>query len=356
MESAWNKFVSNVHLHRVVVLILLIAVLYYARSMMNTILLTFIFTYLVVHLVRLVERHFPKIHTTITVLVIYLLLCWGLYYVITDYLPLLVKQVAKMVDSLIQFYQSDDMKWIVRWINRYVSTKSIIGQAKHGVSFALNTLTSIGTLTVSVFMSFILSFFYTIELKQMNSFSKTFLSSPYLGWLFEDIYYFGQKFVNTFGVVLEAQFFIALCNTALTMICLFLMKMPQIIALGLMVFILSMVPVAGVIISLVPLSMVAYSVGGLRDVIYILIMILVIHMLESYVLNPKFMSSRTELPIFYTFVVLLVSEHFFGTWGLIVGVPIFTFLLDIAGIKTAGKNNKKIPRVKIETKRPSIKE
>jgi predicted PurR-regulated permease PerM len=48
------------------------------------------------------------------------------------------------------------------------------------------------------------------------------------------------------------------------------------------------------------------------------------------------MSSRTELPIFYTFVVLMVSEKLFGTWGLIVGVPIFTFLLDIMGVKSIG--------------------
>ena len=55
--------------------------------------------------------------------------------------------------------------------------------------------------------------------------------------------------------------------------------------------------------------------------------------MEAYVLNPKFMSSRTDLPIFYTFIVLLIGEHLFGTWGLIVGVPIFTFLLDVLGVK-----------------------
>src|SRR5699024_11407431 len=44
--------------------------------------------------------------------------------------------------------------------------------------------------------------------------------------------------------------------------------------------------------------------------------------------------SRTELPIFYTFVVLYVSEHLFGMWGLIVGIPVFTFLLDILGVKS----------------------
>ena len=63
-------------------------------------------------------------------------------------------------------------------------------------------------------------------------------------------------------------------------------------------------------------------------------MLCVVHALEAYVLNPKLMSSRTELPIFYTFVVLYVSEHLFGMWGLIVGIPVFTFLLDILGVKS----------------------
>ncbi len=116
-----------------------------------------------------------------------------------------------------------------------------------------------------------------------------------------------------------------------------------------MVFILSLIPVAGVIISLIPLSLVAYSVEGLRYVIYIFIVIMIIHAIEAYILNPKFMSSKTELPIFYTFVVLLVGEHFLGTWGLIVGVPIFTFLLDILGVKSVKKKKPQI--LKIEDKK-----
>ncbi|GJM80200.1 hypothetical protein HMSSN139_26960 [Paenibacillus sp. HMSSN-139] len=44
------------------------------------------------------------------------------------------------------------------------------------------------------------------------------------------------------------------------------------------------------------------------------------------------MSNKTHLPIFFTFLILLVSEHFLGVWGLIVGVPIFIFLLDIVEV------------------------
>ncbi|MEK1378164.1 AI-2E family transporter [Limosilactobacillus fermentum] len=333
MTDFWNKFTKKQELRRLVVLLVIVLVLYEARSLMNTILLTFIFTYLIVHWVRLVQRWIPRVPVTLVVLLSYLLLILGLFYVVTDYVPMLVNQLVKMTNSLITFYQSADMHWLMKYLNQFVSSSTLATQARHGVTLAVTTLTNFGTLLVAVAMSVILSFFYTIELRQMNEFSKTFLSSQYLSWFFKDLDFFGKKFVNTFGVVLEAQFFIALTNTALTMIALFFMKMPQIFALGLMVFILSLVPVAGVIISLVPLSMVGYSVGGIRYIVYLIIVILVIHMLESYILNPKFMSSRTELPIFYTFVVLLVSEHLFGVWGLIVGVPIFTFFLDIVGVK-----------------------
>lgn len=333
MIDFWNKFTKKQELRRLVVLLVIVLVLYEARSLMNTILLTFIFTYLIVHWVRLVQRWIPRVPVTLVVLLSYLLLILGLFYVVTDYVPMLVNQLVKMTNSLITFYQSADMHWLMKYLNQFVSSSTLATQARHGVTLAVTTLTNFGTLLVAVAMSVILSFFYTIELRQMNEFSKTFLSSQHLSWFFQDLDFFGKKFVNTFGVVLEAQFFIALTNTALTMIALFFMKMPQIFALGLMVFILSLVPVAGVIISLVPLSMVGYSVGGIRYIVYLIIVILVIHMIESYVLNPKFMSSRTELPIFYTFVVLLVSEHLFGVWGLIVGVPIFTFLLDIVGVK-----------------------
>lgn len=341
METGWQRIKNNVFLRRCLVLLLIIAFLYETREMMNTILLTFIFTYVIVHLIRFVQRYIPKMPTGLIVVITYLIILALLYFVVTVYVPMLADQVTKMVKSVMAFYESNASSRIMSYVTKYISKKDIMTQAKGAMTVALHTVKSVGTLTIATFMSLILSFFFTFELKQMKSFSSLFIKGGYLKWLFEDVYYFGKKFTNTFGVVLEAQFFIALCNTFLTMIGLAIMKMPQLVALGLMVFILSMVPVAGVIISLIPLSIVGYSVGGVRYVIYIFIMIMIIHAIEAYVLNPKFMASKTELPIFYTFLVLLVAEHFWGTWGLIVGVPIFTFFLDILGIKESNYSKKK---------------
>ncbi|MNP10721.1 hypothetical protein D3C76_1028810 [compost metagenome] len=71
--------------------------------------------------------------------------------------------------------------------------------------------------------------------------------------------------------------------------------------------------------------------------IYVLAMIAVLHFVEGYFLNPKLMSSKMNLPMFYTFIVLLFSEHYLGVWGLILGIPIFVFFLDILEINRENK-------------------
>lgn len=332
--NAWHRFIENVKLRRFCVLALVIFILWLARSMMSVVLLTFIFTFLITHLVRFIHK-VVRIPSIIVVLVTYAVVLAALYFGITNYLPKLITQVGKMITSVIAFYQNPDSNTneLFKFVNSYISTSNIMEQLRKGVSLAFTYITTIGSMGATFVMSLILSFFYTSELRQMKSFSNLFLDSDF-GWFFQDLAFFGRKFVNTFGVVLEAQFFIAICNTVITTVILIFMGMPQIMALAIMIFILSLIPVAGVIVSCIPLSIIGYSIGGIRDVIYILVMIAIVHVLEAYVLNPKFMSSRTELPVFYTFVVLLVSEHLFGVWGLIVGVPIFTFLLDILGVKS----------------------
>lgn len=340
MQLSWDKFVKNTTLRRGLVLLLIILVLWLMRSEMNMILFTFILTYIVVHWVRLVQRHFSKIPTALTVVVTYAIIILLVYLAITIYLPMVVNQIVKMVTSVMKYYRYHDVIKMYHWASRYISEGTIVSQTKRWLAISVKALTNFGTLTATFFLSLILSFFYTVQLDRMNSFSHLFLTSRF-SWIFQDIAFFGRKFVNTFGVVLEAQFMIAICNTVITTIGLTIMKFPQIFALSLMIFVLSLIPVAGVIISLIPLCLIGYTVGGVRDVIYVVIMIICVHCLESYVLNPHFMSSKTELPIFYTFIILLISEHLFGIWGLIVGVPIFTFFLDILGVKEIGKKSDK---------------
>ncbi|QVI34011.1 AI-2E family transporter [Lacticaseibacillus chiayiensis] len=331
--SAYEKFINNVPVRRTIVLFSVFLVLWFARSIMSDILLTFIFAFLVSRLIRATQRHW-HVRPFLIVVPVYVLVLLGLVYAAVHYVPAIVRQTITLFNSVQNFYNSDAFanNQIMQWVLQSTKSLNLAEQLKSGLSTVLEYAGNIGAMGLTLILSFILSFFFTIELDRLSEFGNLFLDSPF-GWYFKDLRYFAMKFINTFGVVMEAQIFIAFVNTVITTITLLFMRMPNVPSLAIMVFLLSLVPVAGVIISLIPLTIVGYTVGGWQDVIIILIMIAVIHVLEAYVLNPKFMSSRTQLPIFFTFVVLLVAERLFGTWGLIVGIPIFTFFLDVLGVK-----------------------
>jgi len=344
----YDKFVDNKRLRRFSLLVLVCLVFYLLRSMMSLFLLTFTFTFLSVQLVRTVQKKFPRVKPVWVIAPAYLIIIALLVFFIANYVPQLISQTAKMFSSLQKFYESDEIRSnpYLDWIYNYLQQINLDNQIKVAITQVVNYISSVGAVGFNIVISFLLSFFYTSQVEQMNAFGRQFLDSKY-GWVFSDMKYYGQKFVNTFGVVLEAQLMIAIVNTTLTTITLLFMKMPGIIALAVMVFLMSLIPVAGVIISMIPLSFVAYSVDGIRYVVYIVIMIIVIHLIETYFLNPQFMSSMTHLPIFFTFVVLIVSEELIGTWGLIIGIPIFVFFLDILGVHSITKNPKK-PRIKLK--------
>lgn len=345
--EAWNKFKANDSLRRFFVFLVICFVLYLIRGTLSMILLTFIFTFLILRLVKFIQR-WIRIPQSVIVIGIYVLIVSLFYFALTHYIPKIIYQTGQMVESVYHFYESpakDNV--ILEWIGQNLDAAEIKDQLKNGLSLALTYLTSIGSMGATFFLSFILSFFFSIEEGRVREFSQLFFTSK-IGWFSKDVAYLGEKFIRTFGIVLEAQFLIALANTVITTIGLYFMGLPQLLSLSIMVFILSLIPVAGAIISCIPLALIGYSIGGFTDVLYILGMIAVVHALESYVLNPKLMSSKTELPIFYTFIILLFSERFLGIWGLIVGIPIVVFLLDLLDVKAIKKAIK--PEGKTERK------
>ncbi|MBU5308547.1 AI-2E family transporter [Clostridioides mangenotii] len=307
--------------------------LFLINGMISVVLLTFVLTYITNKLVVTINN-ITKISKKSITIFIYLMIIVFLYMMFKYYIPILINQSMLMVDSLFQFYQDIKLESsLIGDIISKISFNEIKDQMSNGIKILVASVSNITSFGMTISISFLLSFFFNIEEEWVKSFSKMFLNSKF-GWFFKDLLYIGNKFIKTFGVVLEAQFLIALINTVLTVACLSIIKFPNLLSLAFVIFILGLIPVAGVIISFVPLTLIGYSTGGLKTIVYVFIIICIIHMIESYILNPKLMSKKTDLPIFYTFIILIFSEHFWGVWGLILGIPTFVFLLDLIDVKS----------------------
>lgn len=335
MEFSNELFQKN-GFKRFIVLTVLAIFLYVIRNLLDLFLLTFIFTYLMYRTQNYLSSHIKKVvrvHQKIIVVCLYLILASSLVLLLYAYVPLLVVQSRQVLKQILFVYKHPPNNPLINYLIVNLKQLDLVGYVDKGFDFLIKSFTSLSRWSFNIFVSLILSLYFLLDKNRIIQFTTGFETSN-IGGYYEEIKNLGIKFMRSFGQVIEAQILIALANSFLSVIALWLMGFPQVLGLGIMIFMLGLIPVAGVIISVVPLCMIAYNIGGLLHVAYVLIMIAVLHTLESYILNPRLMSARTKLPVFYTFLVLIVSEHFLGIWGLIVGIPIFIFLLDVLEVSS----------------------
>jgi predicted PurR-regulated permease PerM len=69
--------------------------------------------------------------------------------------------------------------------------------------------------------------------------------------------------------------------------------------------------------------------GGLLVAVWAIIAILIIHFIETSLLNPKIVGNMLHLDPVLVLTILAVSEHFFGVWGLLLGVPVMVYVIRV---------------------------
>ncbi|MQW23318.1 MULTISPECIES: AI-2E family transporter [unclassified Lactococcus] len=320
---------KNTKLRRWLVLLIVIGLFFVLKDIVSLVLLTFVLSYLSTRISHFFKNKF-KIPEKITVILLYLLIIVLVYLALTIYVPMLVTEILKLSTGVQKFYATlkyNNNSFVIEMYN-WVQNFNIGEKIQKNASLILDYATSFGKSILAFVMAFLFSFFYSYDRKETNAFSKKFEKGD-LGWLFSDIAYLLRTFSEKFGIVIEAQIMIAAVNTFLSLIFLSLLKFPALLSLGVMVFILSLIPVMGVVVSFIPLAVIGYSIGGIKTVAFVLLAILAIHAFESYFLNPKLMSHKSNLPIFYTFLLLFLGEKLFGVWGLIMSIPAFLFLMEL---------------------------
>lgn len=326
------QFFKKQSFNRLLVLLGVIVLLFLMRGMLNLILMTFVFIYFINRcenvLTKLLEKNNIKINSKITVVLVFIAFVAVIAFVMVDFLPLIIKQTKQIVEEINGLYVSGSSSVIIKYFQKIIDNAYDSIFSAQGLNYITTSITYISKVGVDFILSLILTLFFLLGKDTVIRFTLRIKQSKMYP-LYKEIEFFGVKFLSSFGKVIEVQVIIALVNGIISTIFLSVIGFPNLLGFGIMIMILGLIPVAGVMISLVPLSLVAFNFGGFIYVVYIFIMIIIVHSFESYVLNPKLMASKTKLPVFYTFVVLIVSEHFAGVWGLLFGIPLFIFVLEV---------------------------
>lgn len=189
---------------------------------------------------------------------------------------------------------------------------------------------NVASIASAFFLSLIFSFLIVLDLPSLSK-SVADLEQTKLKFIYLEVAGSIREFALVLGRSLEAQLLIAIVNSLLTALGLYWFGLGSSVAfLSVIVFICSFMPVAGVFVSAVPISLIALQTLGVKVMFLTLLWITFIHMVEGYILNPKIYGSFMRINPVIVLIILTIGGKLFHIWGLVLGVPICTYIFGYA--------------------------
>jgi len=173
----------------------------------------------------------------------------------------------------------------------------------------------------TLFLVLMLSGFLLLEPERVRNFARS-LISPRDHQAFDD---WLLRLDHGLSGVVRGQAIICLVNGLLTGIGLALLGVPFVVTLSVLAALFSLIPIFGVLISTVPILIMALTVS-LPTALLALGWVLVVHFIEGNFLNPKILGDSAKIHPVLIIFALLVGEQLGGVIGALLAVPIFSLI------------------------------
>ncbi|MBF0101589.1 MAG: AI-2E family transporter [Desulfobacterales bacterium] len=364
--SPWDRIMPP--FFRFLVWIVFFVVLYILRSFFLLIFFTFVFAYIQTSGVHYLEK-WIKIRT-IGVILIAVLLLSLLTAIVVFLIPkvksqteLFVSQFATYIGRMDQelFKQADNYPLLAEIIPELKKQESsLLDATKKGLkdSPSLSLLQQIlgfaggegngytninqvieilggisrqiASITSAFLLSLMFSFLIVLDLPQLSR-NVAGLKNTKLRFIYSEVADNIKEFSHVMGNALEAQLLIAFVNSLLTAIGIYFLGLGKHVAfLSVIVFFCSFIPVIGVFISSVPICLIALQSSGMQGMFLGMVMITIIHLIEGYILNPRIYGTYMRINPVIVLIILTIAGKLFHFWGLILGVPVCTYIFGYA--------------------------
>ncbi|MGK0289830.1 MAG: putative PurR-regulated permease PerM [bacterium] len=186
-----------------------------------------------------------------------------------------------------------------------------------GQKVVVSILGSVLTTTI-VFM---MSAFMIIDSQRIMNFFRGLFPKSFS----DNLDLFLERLDTGLNGVVRGQLIICLVNGTLTGVGLFLFNINFALTLSFLAAIFSLIPIFGVVLSSVPIVLMALTTSPLSAFL-MLLWILGIHFIEGNFLNPKIIGKSAEIHPVLVIFALIAGERTFGLVGALLAVPLFSML------------------------------
>lgn len=242
-------------------------------------------------------------------------------YAFGNFFPVVINEGKAIFTSLqdIQIYSQGKFElpqWlldIINNLNQYFS------------DFALNLLNSVISYTPSALIGMILIFITTISIGSLKSEISKHINSFFPEDTERGVN-FAKKTFRDFENFVKGQFFVAAFVGIFVGSSVYIMGIPGGFFLGVLAWVTNFIPYLGVIISAIPLLMLAFSAKGLVGVIIGIIILILANQIEMWFLSPRIQSKSLKLHWYVILVSILLFGDLFSFAGVLIALPSIMYI------------------------------
>lgn len=141
--------------------------------------------------------------------------------------------------------------------------------------------------------------------------------------LYQEIF---SGIVAKLGAWTRGQIILSLSVGILITIVLYFMRMPYVLALGLIAAVFEIIPVIGPIVAAIPAVLIALTISPWLA-LGVIIAFIVVQQIENNILVPKIMGSAVGVPPLFAIIAVLVGGKLAGILGILVAIPLLASIV-----------------------------
>jgi predicted PurR-regulated permease PerM len=215
---------------------------------------------------------------------------------------------------------------IKQWIASQVKTTET--EARRAIEYGQKFVAGVITGFARLVLVLMVAAFILLDLQRLRGFVRSLVPGMY----HRDYDRIVGGIDRGLSGVIRGQLLICLINGVLTYIGLWIFKVKYSLLLALVAAVMSLVPIFGSILSSIPIVAIALVSSGTFDLkqgVYVLAWIILIHLIEANYLNPKIMGGAAKIhPVFVVFA-LIAGEQSYGLVGALFAVPVASIIQTI---------------------------
>jgi predicted PurR-regulated permease PerM len=328
----------------IIIILLIFYVIYLVRTAITPLLIGIIIAYMLIPLVKLLQKKMRKIFAVTISYVIFIAIIFILMFFL---IPLVIEQFKTFIMQLPYYMQS-----FSDFLSNLVATNTLIQNIQDFFQIESTQLTVeeiskylLGMLNIENFNIFQGA---TTVTRTVFSVILNFIIGPILGfYILKDTEIIRSAFLKiipvrkrlevdtiltkvnrVFSRYIRGQLIISFIVGALCTIALLILRIDFAVLLGFMAGLFNLIPFLGPIIGAIPAAFTALIVSPLKALLVVIIFV-AIQQIDNYVISPNIMKYQIGLHPGIIIFSLIAGGAVFGWIGLLLAVPVVAIIQEI---------------------------